>query len=68
MKYVLLNPIFLKDEIEINHPKTIKQIESQLLNPKLILGQIIYININRVILKLIYRNKFDDTIEFEIFN
>lgn len=68
MKYVLLNPIFLKDEIEINHPKTIKQIESQLLNPKLILGQIIYININRVVLKLIYKNKFDDKMEFEIFN
>jgi len=64
MKYILENPTFQKEEIEIDNEKAIELIECY-LNKPVDLGDLIILSIDSVIIKLILTSRDNEECRFK---
>ena len=64
MKYILENPTFQKEEIEIDNEKAIELIECY-LNKPISLGDLIILSIDSVIIKLILTSRYNEECRFK---
>lgn len=66
MKYILENPTFQENEIEIDNKEAIKLIESYINRPNgLMLGDLIILSLEKVIIKLIITSKSEEEYRFK---
>ena len=67
MKYILENPTFQENEVEIDNKKAIELIESYLNRQVGVsLGDLIIISIENVVVKLILKSKTDSEYRFKL--